>query len=140
MHNRQAVDTRAKLLLVKTAIAMPGRILNLSMGGCRIRTDQPFQVGIFVRIEVEFYLHGLPFRVGGVSQTIQDKRTIGIRFLDMSDRRRSQLQELLTEIEESHALKAETAEGDEKPGKECAIHDGQAEEDLASAFNRDEAR
>jgi hypothetical protein len=99
--NRHAVDTRAKLLLVKTAISMPGRILNLSLGGCRKRTDERFNVGIYVRIEAEFYLHGLPFRVGGVSQAILDKNTIGVRFLDMSDRRREQLAELIAEIAEA---------------------------------------
>ena len=99
--NRHAVDTRAKLLLIKTAISMPGRILNLSMGGCRIRTDERFNVGIYVRVEAEFYLHGLPFRVGGVSQAILDKNTIGVKFLDMSDRRREQLAELMAEIAEA---------------------------------------
>ncbi|HEX4319527.1 MAG TPA: PilZ domain-containing protein [Acidobacteriaceae bacterium] len=102
--SRHAVDTRAKLLLVKTAISMPGRIVNLSLGGCRIRTDERFNVGIYVRIEAEFYLHGLPFRVGGVSQAILDKNTIGVRFLDMSDRRRDQLVELIAEIDEATAL------------------------------------
>jgi c-di-GMP-binding flagellar brake protein YcgR len=99
--SRHAVDTSTKLLLIKTAICMPGRILNLSMGGCRIRTDERFNVGIYVRVEAEFYLHGLPFRVGGVSQAILDKNTIGVRFVDMSDRRREQLAELIAEIAEA---------------------------------------
>jgi c-di-GMP-binding flagellar brake protein YcgR len=97
-HSRHAVDTSARLLLVTTGISMSGRILNLSLGGCRIRTDERFNVGIYVRIEAEFYLHGLPFRIGGVSQAILDKNTIGVRFLDMSDRRRQQLTELIAEI------------------------------------------
>jgi len=98
--SRHAVDTRAKLLLVKTGITMTGRILNLSLGGCQIRMEECFNVGIYVRIEAEFYLHGLPFRVGGVSQAIMDKFTIGIRFLDLSTRRREQLEELMAEIAE----------------------------------------
>lgn len=102
--SRHTVDTSAKLLLVKTAISMPGRIVNLSLGGCRIRTEERFNVGIYVRVEAEFYLHGLPFRVGGVSQAILDKNTIGVRFLDMSDRRREQLAELIAEIDEAAAL------------------------------------
>jgi c-di-GMP-binding flagellar brake protein YcgR len=102
--SRHTVDTSAKLLLVKTAISMSGRIVNLSLGGCRIRTDERFNVGIYVRVEAEFYLHGLPFRVSGVSQAILDKNTIGVRFLDMSDRRRAQLAELIAEIDEAAAL------------------------------------
>ena len=101
--SRHAVDTRANLILVKGAIRMTGQILNLSLGGCRLRTDERFNVGIYTRVEAEFYLHGLPFRVGGVSQAILDKNTIGIRFLDMSDRRRDHLTELIAEIAEAEA-------------------------------------
>jgi c-di-GMP-binding flagellar brake protein YcgR len=100
-HSRHSVDTRVKLLLVKGGISMPGRILNLSQGGCRLRTDERFSVGIYVRVEAEFYLHGLPFRLAGVSQAILDKNTIGVRFLDMSERRREQLTELIEEIAEA---------------------------------------
>lgn len=107
--SRHAVNTQARLLLVKAGISMSGRILNLSLGGCRIRTEKQFNVGIYVRVEAEFYLHGLPFRVGGVSQAIQDKNTIGVRFLDMSDRRRKQLTELIAEIEEAALEKSSGA-------------------------------
>jgi c-di-GMP-binding flagellar brake protein YcgR len=100
---RHAVDSRATLLLVKSGIPMSGRILNLSLGGCQIRMEQRFNVGIFVRVEAEFYLQGQSFRVGGVSQTILDAFTIGIRFLDLSARRQEQLAELIAEIEEAEA-------------------------------------
>jgi c-di-GMP-binding flagellar brake protein YcgR len=102
-HNRHTVETSARLLLVKTGICMAGRIEDLSLGGCRIRTQEQFKVGIYVRVEAEFYLHGLPFRVGGVSQAIVDKNTIGVRFLDMSKRKRDQLTELIAEIAEAEA-------------------------------------
>jgi hypothetical protein len=97
---RMGVDTRAKLLLVKAGIVMPSHILDLSLGGCRLRTESRFNVGIYVRVETEFYLHGLPFRLAGVSQVVLDKNTVGIRFLDLSERKREQLTELIAEIEE----------------------------------------
>jgi hypothetical protein len=97
---RMGVDTRANLLLVKAGIVMPGHILNLSLGGCRLRTESRFNVGIYVRVETEFYLRGLPFRLAGVSQVVIDKNTVGIRFLDLSERKREQLLELIAEIEE----------------------------------------
>jgi hypothetical protein len=97
-HPRHAVDARATLLLVNAGICMPGRVENLSLGGCRIRTEAPFKVGIYVRVEAEFHLQGLPFRVGGVSQAIVDKNTVGIRFLDMSERKREQLRGLIAEL------------------------------------------
>jgi hypothetical protein len=59
-------------------------------------------VGIYTRVETEFLLEGLPFRLGGVIQAIHDRnrRLIGIRFLDVSARKREQLEQLIQEIEQ----------------------------------------
>ena len=51
-------------------------------------------------METEFKLDGMPFRLAGVVQSLHDKFTVGIRFLDMSPRKREQLQELMQEIAE----------------------------------------
>jgi len=80
---------------------MQGQIVDLSLGGCRIRSVEPFPVGIHTRVEIEFCLNGLPFRLAGVSQTIHDRHQVGIRLLDVSSRKREQLQQLIAEIEES---------------------------------------
>ncbi|WP_263350876.1 PilZ domain-containing protein [Acidicapsa acidisoli] len=114
-HRRHGVDTSVRLLLIKGGICMPGRIVNLSLGGCRIRTQEQFKVGIYVRVEAEFQLHGLPFRVGGVSQAIQDKNTIGVRFLDVSERKRRQLTELIAEIAEAFEEAAGERGAGDKP-------------------------
>jgi c-di-GMP-binding flagellar brake protein YcgR len=116
-HNRHDVDTRVNLTLVKGAISMPGHILNLSQGGCRLRTDERFNVGIYARVEAEFYLHGLPFRLAGVSQAIMDRNTIGVRFIDMSERKREQLTELIAEIHEAEQVRPlqRSAEKSEDP-------------------------
>ena len=84
------IDVRAQI---------SGRILDLSMSGCRIRTSERFPVGIYRRVETEFKLDGLPFRLGGVVQSVHDKFTVGIRFLDVSPRKRDQLAFLMDEIE-----------------------------------------
>jgi hypothetical protein len=97
---REAVDTSAVIFLVNVASRLSGRILDLSVGGCRIRTDERFPVGIYTRVETEFRLEGLPFRLGGVIQAIHDRNTVGIRFLDMSSRKREQIEQLIEEIEE----------------------------------------
>lgn len=98
--SRHDVDTTASILLVNIASRLTGRILNLSMGGCRIRTPERFPVGIYTRVETEFHLEGLPFRLAGVVQAIQDRQSVGIRFLDMSARKREQLEQLIAEIDE----------------------------------------
>ena len=77
---------------------MPGHIVDISTGGCRIRTERQFPVGIFRRVEVEFRIEGLPFRLGGVTQAIYDPFNVGIRFLDLSDRKREQLLQLIDEV------------------------------------------
>jgi hypothetical protein len=96
------VDTSAVIFLVNVGSKLSGRILDLSVGGCRIRADERFPVGIYTRVETEFRIEGLPFRLGGVIQAVhdRDRRLVGIRFLDMSSRKREQLEQLIEEIEE----------------------------------------
>jgi c-di-GMP-binding flagellar brake protein YcgR len=100
--SRHEVDTTAVIFLINVGSKLSGRILDLSVGGCRIRTDERFPVGIYTRVETEFLLEGLPFRLGGVIQAIHDRNRllIGIRFLDVSARKREQLEQLIQEIEQ----------------------------------------
>lgn len=100
-HARLSVDSSANIHLIKFGVRLRGRIEDLSPGGCRIRTDEPFSVGIYVRTEVDFHLDGLPFRLPGVTQAIYDKNTIGIRFLEMSARKRDQLTQLIDYLKEN---------------------------------------
>jgi c-di-GMP-binding flagellar brake protein YcgR len=96
--SRYAVDTSAVIVLVHSGSRLSGRILDLSLGGCRICTDERFQVGVYTRIETEFLVEGLPFRLGGVIQAIHGPQLVGIRFLDVSERKRTQLLQLIMEI------------------------------------------
>jgi c-di-GMP-binding flagellar brake protein YcgR len=100
---RHEVDTTATIFLVKVASALRGRIVDLSLGGCRIHTVEKFPVGIYTRVEVEFHLQGFPFRLGGVIQAIHNRNTVGIRLLDLSERKRQQVLDLIDEIEEFRA-------------------------------------
>ncbi|WP_263355920.1 PilZ domain-containing protein [Acidicapsa ligni] len=103
-HSRHAIETGVNLILVKTGTILPGQILDLSLSGCRLQLDTRFDLGIFIRIELEFFLNGLPLRLGGVSQTVLDQNTIGIRFLDFSTRRHEQLSELIAELAAAKAI------------------------------------
>jgi hypothetical protein len=51
-------------------------------------------------VETQFRLDGLPFRLAGVTQAIYDPFNVGIRFLDLSERMREQLAQLIEEIKE----------------------------------------
>jgi len=109
--SRHEVDTTATILLVNVGSTLRGRILDLSLAGCRIRTDEHFPVGIYTRVEIEFRYQGLPFRLGGVIQAIHDRDTVGIRFLDLSQRKREQVLELIGEIEQLRKTQPVATEG-----------------------------
>ena len=98
LQQRLGVDTSVVLHLIDLAANVQGRIIDISVGGCHVRTDRPFPVGIFRRVEIEFRIEGLPFRLGGVTQALYDPINVGVRFLDLSDRRREQLLQLIDEI------------------------------------------
>jgi len=105
VHARHHVDAMATIVLVKTGSRLKGRIVDLSVSGCRIRAEQRLPVGVYTRIETEFQFGGLSFLLGGVIQNMHDPQTIGIRFLDVSERKREQLQQLIAELAEHEANK-----------------------------------
>jgi c-di-GMP-binding flagellar brake protein YcgR len=110
---RHQVDTSVKIFLVRGGGTLSGRIVDLSLNGCRIRTDERFPLGIYTRVETEFRLEGLPFRLGGVVQAIHGPFAVGVRFLDLSDRKREQVAALIEEIDQMH-----TAQATENAGRE----------------------
>ena len=108
---RHEVDTTATILLINIGSTLKGHILDLSMNGCHIRMDERFPVGIYTRVETEFRLEGLPFRLGGVIQAIHNPHNVGIRFLDVSQRKREQVEQLIQEIEGLRTRSAAAKEG-----------------------------
>jgi len=103
---RYEVDDSASILLVRVGAILRGRILDLSVGGCRIRTNDRFSVGIYTFVEIEFIHEGMPFRLAGVIQAVHDRNIVGIRFLDVSERKRRQLEELIQDLHEIAGLRA----------------------------------
>jgi hypothetical protein len=99
-HVRHEVDTTARIFLVHSGFAVNGRILNLSFGGCGIRTDESFPLGIYTLVEIQFHLNGLPFRLDGVVQFIYERSLVGIQFLELSERQRQRVEMLMAELEE----------------------------------------
>jgi hypothetical protein len=97
---RQAVDLTAAIYLIKSVSKVNGHLLDLSLSGCRIRTDARILVDLYTRIEAGFYHLGMPFRVAGVIQAIHARDEVGIRFMDMSERNREKLRGLMEELME----------------------------------------
>jgi len=98
--HRHTVDGSAVLTILNNSVRLRGRILDISMSGCQFRTDDCFPMAIYSRAEIEFQLEGLPFRLACVTQSLHKRNRVGVRFLDMSDRKREQLIELIAELEE----------------------------------------
>jgi hypothetical protein len=107
---REPVDTSAIIHLIKIGSKMRGQIVDLSLGGCRIRTNDRFPVGIYTRVETEFRLHGQAVLLAGVIQAVHDRHQVGVRFLDVSQRKRDQLVSLIEELGEASSQKETAAE------------------------------
>ena len=97
---QQSVDTSAAICLIPGGTKLKGMILELSQTGCRIRTDARCTVAAYTRVEVEFHAEGLPFRLGGVIQSVEDRRHVGGKFLNLSERKTTQLSQLIADMEE----------------------------------------
>jgi hypothetical protein len=102
-HFRHELDSHARVLFLSIHSRVIGKVIDLSLGGCRIRAQQRIPVGAYRRVEVEFIVDGLPLLLPGVTQALHDKYTIGIRFVEMTDRKRGQLRLVIEEIEQRNA-------------------------------------
>ena len=100
------VDEDAHLLLVKHGATLPCRIVDLSLSGCRVCTQERFPAGTMVQVEVNFSVRGLAFRFRGLTQWTDGRHQVGIRFVDLPERRKEELIEALSEVEEENAAKA----------------------------------
>jgi hypothetical protein len=80
---------------------MSGAVIGLSREGCSFRTTQPFTRSAQIRVEVEFQVRGLHLLLAGVTEDVRDKRTVVIRFVELSYRKRAELAELIEELRQA---------------------------------------
>lgn len=86
---------RGKLLYNGSEIACEA--VDISMGGCCLRTEVPFEDGALALVEVALAIDGLSLHIGGVTQWTSSKNSlVGVRFTHPSARSRNQLAALLT--------------------------------------------
>ena len=98
-HVRHRIESWAILILVRSGSQLAGKIVDLSQGGCRLLLPGKFAVDLYARVEVEFGLRGQSFRLAGVIQAIHGSSSVGVRFLDVSERKRQQITELIEALE-----------------------------------------
>ncbi len=93
-----AEESPAVLHLVTGDLQLGGHILDLSSSGCIVRVNHPYAGNIMVRIEVDFEIRGLHFRLPGVTEAFHDKHTVEVRFLDVSPRKKEDLDQVIREM------------------------------------------
>jgi hypothetical protein len=107
-------DWTADMRFIKDGSHLRGTIVNLRMDGCGFRLADPYKGDYPCRVEVEFRMRGLPFRAGGVTEYVDEKCVVGVRFLGMIAHRKEKLAQLLDEIREAEEQEAALAEAELK--------------------------
>jgi hypothetical protein len=86
-------NTEGKLIHRQVAIAC--RLVDISLGGCCLRTEKRFAAGALAGVEVVFDLHGLPQRIAGITQWTTKDHQVGVRFMHASPQAKNQFAALL---------------------------------------------
>lgn len=76
----------------------PARILNLSVGGCLMELKGPLDIAVDEIVELIFNVNQMPFRVRGKVRVVRPKLLVGFQFLELSERTRWHLHELIGEL------------------------------------------
>ena len=112
---RFACGGRARIVsLPFNGVALSGKILDLSLGGCFIETAQPLQRGTLVEVIVQ--VDASSFRALGRVKDSRDRSGAALEFLQLSAGGRDMLHELIAQLARLRA-------------KAIALHAGDREDD-----------
>jgi c-di-GMP-binding flagellar brake protein YcgR len=75
-----------------------GVLLNLSKTGCCFLANEGLSFGEGSAVEVHLKVCGIDLRMAGVIRHVYKGRRAGIEFVQLSERKRSQIDELLVEL------------------------------------------
>jgi c-di-GMP-binding flagellar brake protein YcgR len=85
----------------------PARIENLSEGGCLMELQGPMMLDENEVVELTFEVHHMTFRVQGQVRAIRSAIHIGFQFRNMSEGRKTQILDLIEELEAAAQKRAE---------------------------------
>ena len=105
-HPRFSVDEDSVLLLVEHGMPVKARIVDLSLTGCRVRAHDRLSSKTGRAIEITFKANGIDFRFHGVVQWSDEHNYLGIRFENMTERRKKDLAEVVDEMATAAAARA----------------------------------
>lgn len=88
----------AEVVLLRLERKLPGTLLDLSVGGCCIQTDQPIPSIERPSVEVQLTVNGITLRVAGIVRNVRKDRYAGIEFINVTPRKADQILELVKEL------------------------------------------
>lgn len=107
--------------LPSDGILLPGKIHDLSLGGCSVETVSPLECG--VRTEILVRVNTSSFRAVGQVRAVRGSARMGMQFLQLSVGGQDMLVELIRELTRQQAiatmLRAARREPDPKQWNEC---------------------
>lgn len=88
----------AEVIVFPLARHIPGTLLDLSAGGCCIDTSSPLPPIENPAVEVVLTVNGFTLRLAGVVRNLRRDRRAGIEFIDVTQRKADQIQELVKDL------------------------------------------
>jgi len=88
--------------LPSEGLSVPGKVLNLSFGGCGIETDFPPPAG--TRVEIMLRVNAASIRVLGEVRVQRGPHVVGVEFLLLSACGKSLLEDLIRELARQQAI------------------------------------
>jgi len=129
---RLSCDGIAHLRVIPSGGSETGCVVNLSKRGCCFVADKPLRGIAGSGIEVHLKVRGIDLRVPGIIRHIRKGVRAGIEFVDLSDRKRDQIDELIGELSilesQSKKLRLEPFKKPDENGVEqgdCGRTDGE---------------
>jgi hypothetical protein len=118
---RQAVEGPAAIVILEQGVGFRCSVLDLSLSGCRLRTGLRFPGTAWDHVEVSFKLRGISLRFDGEIQWIDGLQKIGIRFMELTPHRRTELADMLTELKAYNEARADTEAAEKRFAENEAI-------------------
>jgi hypothetical protein len=100
---RYIIEAEGVMQIVQSGEMMTAYVLEMSMTGCRLHLDVPYEKGLGVHVELSFHVHGMPVRLAARTQVQMNPQTIGVKFFEGSERSKARMTELIGEIREAIA-------------------------------------
>jgi hypothetical protein len=94
-------DWTAELLFIDHGTHASSWVLDFSLRGCSVQSDSPLEVECDSRIQMVFQIKDQRFLLAGLPVGLDDSHTLGIKFIDISDRRRQFLNRLILNLRAS---------------------------------------